>query len=240
MELWIELLKSLISKGYSLSNNAKCLKHVEYPEVNISGVIESNVTPLITTYELMDVIERLSSNTIDKGKCIINTSDTSHIEWIEYIGTYKVPTNIDIEVNIVKDYKGLSIHICKGIVECELNISPDNVYEGMVKCNKTIESNITKALIVWECEYDHILNKGLSKILLQDFNVVEVLGICPDNYEVSNTKDWSVIIKLTMMNYMSKTIQVQRCSIQESEYVEVMLQDLDKYLSDTYHETPKV
>lgn len=240
MELWIKLLKSLINKGYSLSNNTKYLKHIEYPEVSINGVIDSNVTPLITTYELIDIIEMLSNNTINKGKCVINTSDTSHIEWIEYIGTDKIPTNIDIEVNIAPDYKGLSIHIYKGILECELNISSDNTYEGILKCNKAIESNITKALIIWECEYDHILNKGLSKILLQYFNAIEVLGICPDNYEVSDISNWSVVIKLTMMNYMSKTLLVKRCSIQESIFSEILMQDLDKYLSNTYYETPQV
>lgn len=237
MYIWLNLIEELIAIGYKNKGKDKCLKHIEYPNCKIEGEIIKNVTPLITVYELINLIEKLgNSKTIERGTCVVNTCNKEHIEWLKNIGDYKIPSDIDIEVNLLptmKDLLELTIDITKGEITCHLDIQSDNFYTGFINVNN-IDNLLPEVTIIWECEFDSVLNNNICTLIKKYSNikVIKTIGVLINEIDINLEDNTQVTLKISILNYVSKTIDIRRDLLGEKEFSQILLSDLPNYLTN--------
>lgn len=238
MYVWLNLIEELIALGYNFEGKDKCLKHIEYPKCEIEGVIINNITPLITVYELINLIEKLgnNNNTMKTSSCIITTHNKEHIEWLEQIGGYKVPSDIEIEVNLlptVNDLFELSLDIIKGNIKCYLSILSDNSYTGFISySDKT--NLLPQVIIIWECEFDSVLNSNISTLIKKHLGikVIKTIGVITDEIDLKTEDNTQITIKINVLNYASKTISIKKDLLGEEDFNQILLSELPNYLKN--------
>lgn len=234
MYVWLDLIQELMTLGYKVKGKDKCLKHIEYPNCEIEGEIISNVTPLLTVYELINLIEKLGNNkTIEKSNCIVNTCNKNHIEWLEQIGGYKIPSDTDIEVNILpieNKLFELSVDIVKGNIKCNLNILPNNTYSGFISVND--ENNLfPQVVIIWECEFDSVLNNNICTLIKKysSITVIKTIGVLTTERDINLEVNTQFTLKVTILDYASKTLSIRKDLLGEKDFNQILLSDLPNY-----------
>lgn len=240
MYLWIELIKTLMERGYTLEGTSRKMKLASYPICEFQGSIPEGTSPLLYIYELMSVVEvHGGKHTTKQGKCVVDMYSKSHIDWLEQIGSPSLPSDMAIEVNLLEgESMDFSLGITRGFIECYVSVSQKGTYKGKLEIilDELLPQKEPKAVLIWECEYDDVLNKGLKGLVSNYFRVVESLSA----HEELTESESNLVMKLDCMNYVSRTISVKRKSLGEESFSEVLIGELDKYLMQGYDKTLKV